>query len=152
MDDLFSPIPTTYDQDKIGNFVIPGQNPIIKRLFPFRNIPLPEPGFWLVRKHRKGAWCPAAILRLKTEFEPGSRENNFMERSPFLAAFISGEVVALEDVWHSRGRRITQIEYWRAVDEIEKAKARGDYDPRSHPFRAIKLDAIPIPRSQRAIR
>lgn len=148
MGDLFAPIPTGYDLDKIGNFVIPGQNPVLKRLFPFKNIPLPEPGFWLVRKHRLGPWCPAAIIRLQTQHEPGNPDNP-MERSPFLAAFVSGEPVDIEDVWHTRGRRIAPPEYWNAVGEIRRARQRNEYDPRLYPRRPIKPSAIPVPQRAR---
>jgi hypothetical protein len=127
----------------VGNYVVPNQNPIIHKMFPFLNIPLPDPGFWLVRIHRAGAWCPAAIMRLRTQHEPGNPENE-MERSPFLAAYISGGVVALEDVWHRRGRAISAGEYWQAVGEIERARARNEYDPRLDPRKPANLGAIDV--------
>lgn len=143
MNSLLRPIPAGYDQEKIGNYVVPDQNPILKRLFPFRNIPLPEPGYWLVRIHRKGPWNPAAILRLRTKHEPGNLDNR-MERSPFLAAFISGEVVSLEDVWHRRGRPMLEVDYWDAVSEIEYARRMNEYDPRLHPNKPMQLGAISV--------
>ncbi len=142
--DLFSPLPTEYDIDKVGNYVVPGQNPIIKLMNPFLNIPLPEPGFWLVRLKRDSAWCPAAIMRLQTACEPSNTENH-MERSPFLAAFISGEPVDLEEVWHRRGRLISENAYWLACQEIDRARSQNIYDPRAYPRRPIKMGAMPLP-------
>jgi hypothetical protein len=143
MNTLTQSIPTGYDQDHGASYVAPDQNPIIKRLNPFINMPLPAPGYWLMRFVRLGPWVPCAIMRLRTQHEPGN-EDNKMERSPFLAAYISGEVVALEDIAHRRGRRIAPEEYWQAVGEIQRARARNEYDPRLHPRKPVNLGAINV--------
>lgn len=103
-----------------------------------------ETGFWLVQLKRRGPWCPAAIMLIHTAYEPGN-PTNLMERSPFLAAFVSGEPVDLEDVMSRRVHSITEDVYWRSCQEIDRARSLNVYDPRAHPRRAIKLAAMPLP-------
>lgn len=109
----------------------------------------PRPGFWLVRCCKGGPWCPAAILRLQTIAEPGLPDN-LMDRSPHTAAFVSGQPVALADVWHRRGRIITRAEYDRALSEIAAAVRGNVYDPRCQPYKPVAIDALPIPFEEEA--
>lgn len=104
----------------------------------------PAPGFWLIRCVPKGPWAPAAIMRLNTSSEPG-QPDNLMDRSSFLAAFISGQPVALADVWLRRGRIITRAEYNRAVAEIGEAVRANVYDPRCQPWKPVDISALPLP-------
>lgn len=83
-------------------------------------------------------------MRLNTSAEPGQLDN-LMDRSSFLAAFISGQPVALADVWMRRGAVITRAEYNRAVAEIAEAVSANIYDPRTSPWKPVDIDALPLP-------
>jgi hypothetical protein len=114
-----------------------------------RVIDMPTVGFWTVRCVPRGPLCPAAIMRLKTLYEPGEPANA-MDRSPFLCAFISGQPVALGDVWHRRGRVIHRAEYDRAVAEIAEAVRANVYDPRTNPWKPVDIQSLPLPFAERA--
>jgi hypothetical protein len=70
----------------------------------------PEPGYWMMRQHPRGPEVPAAIVWVHTTFEPNHPEN-IMDRSPFLAAFISGRPTDWWRVWHRSKRPISEPEY-----------------------------------------
>lgn len=116
-----------------------------------RSIAAPETGYWLVRRGQGFPWCPAAILRLLTAYEPECPENR-MEgtRSPFLAAFVSGEPVSIAEVWERRGRPISRAEYQRQLAEMAANLRLNRYDPRFRPGDRVKLAALTIPFARRA--
>jgi hypothetical protein len=96
----------------------------------------PEPGFWLVRRSKGGAWVPAAIILFHTTSEPG-QPDNVMERSPFLAAFIEGKPAALDEVWLRRGREIEEWEYRHAVDDQDWLRRHRPGDARANSYRPV---------------
>jgi hypothetical protein len=109
----------------------------------------PQSGFWLIRCVPRGPWCPAAIMRVQTRFEPGCPEN-LMDRSAFHCAFISGQPVSIQDVWLRRGRVISRSLYNEALAEIAEAVRANVYDPRCRPFVAVDIAALPIPFQEQA--
>lgn len=110
-----------------------------------RVIDSPQPGFWTIRCVPKGPLCPAAVMRLLTTREPGVDPPNLMDRSAHLAAFISGQPVALADVWLRRGAVITRADYNRAVAEIAEAVRANVYDPRCQPWKPVDIASLPLP-------
>lgn len=116
-------------------------------------------GYWLVR-HRVGPrglygpLCPAAIMWVHTTAEPG-RPDNEMDRSPFLAAFIGGEVVSFATLFPTTddlGERIVRIE--QEIDEKEYqfrladaawAKKHAPHEPAANPRKRINLLQAPLP-------
>ena len=60
-----------------------------------------EPGARWIKRRRKGPPVLGEIRWVHTTEEPGCPENK-MDRSPFLAAFIDGKPVALDEVWLAR--------------------------------------------------
>jgi hypothetical protein len=111
-----------------------------------RTMDRPQEGFWLIRCASKGPWVPASIMRLQTVVEPGEPENRMDgTRSPFTAAYISGEVVAVDAVWLRRGRVITRAEYAKQVAEIAANRRAGRYDPRLKPYRAVEMENLELP-------
>lgn len=116
-----------------------------------------RPGYWVVRflvaKRRWGPHCPACIIRLQTWHEPGLAEN-LMERSPFFAAFVSGEPVGIWDIQastHTTGRicrverEITRGEYERLMLPIYAARRADRYLPAALPFQPVRVDQVEIP-------
>ncbi|HXE51277.1 MAG TPA: hypothetical protein VN663_23060 [Ramlibacter sp.] len=111
----------------------------------------PEPGLWLIRCCPRCPWVPARIVMVQVSHEPGQPDNDMRgTRSPFLAAFISGQPVAVSDVWGRRGRIITRSEYERAVAEIAAAVRENRYDPRCAPFKAVEIESLPLPFQEEA--
>lgn len=103
-----------------------------------RRIDQPQEGRWLVRLGRNRPLIPAAIMRVQTTSEPGE-SSNLMERSPFLAAFIGGEPVALYEVWEGKGTPITDDEYRFRVAEMAWAKRYAPSEPIARPKEAVSL-------------
>lgn len=62
-----------------------------------------------------------------------------MERSPFLAAYINGEPVAVEDVWTRRGREITPEEYGHLVADRQWCATYAPHLPEGNPKKAVDL-------------
>ncbi|MBN9497826.1 MAG: hypothetical protein J0H39_13805 [Alphaproteobacteria bacterium] len=109
-----------------------------------RPIDAPQPGFWMVRLVKGGPEVPARIYRHVTAREPGN-ETNAMERSPFLAAEIAGETVALDDVWLRTGRPIDEAEYRFQIADHAHAREWRPRDAKAQPRRAIDLMATALP-------
>jgi hypothetical protein len=109
-----------------------------------RVIDRPEPGYWLVRLIKDGPWVPAAIVRVQTMHEPGEPDN-LMERSPFLAAEIAGDTVAVDEVWQRRGQPITADEYVQRVAQIKWARQHAPHDPIANPRERIDPLTAPLP-------
>lgn len=107
-----------------------------------RRIDKPEPGFWMLRLKKGGVEVPAAIKRVQTAFEPGN-PTNLMDRSPFMAAFIRDEVVALPEVWERRGRAVTETEYEYQLRIAGWAKTTTERTPLARPEVSVDLSAIP---------
>jgi len=120
-------------------------------------------GFWLVRarlgraENKTVIWgpaSPACIVRLHTRHEPGHPEN-LMERSPFFAAFVSGEPIGLYDLFPTTDheqerifrveRAISQPHYDRLMREIAEARRADRYLPMALPFKPIKIEALEVP-------
>ena len=109
---------------------------------PARIINRPEPGYWLTRLVRGGIEVPAAIIRHHTTAEPGE-PGNPMERSPFLAAHLNGEVVHLHQVWERRGREITSAEYEYRLRVKTWATAHAPEAPEANADRQMDLNLLP---------
>lgn len=107
-----------------------------------RRLGHPEPGFWMIRLAKNGPEVPAAVKRLQTTYEPGN-PTNLMERSPFIAAFIRGEVVAPARVWETRGRSISELEYEYQLRLARWANVTDEITPLAEPTKAVDLNAIP---------
>ena len=109
-----------------------------------RRMDAPQPGFWLMRLTKGGPRVPASIQIVHTVFEPG-RAGNRMERSPFLAAFIAGEPVAIEDVWLRRGETVTKAEHDFRVADLCWARANAPDEPQASPRKRIDLMQAKLP-------
>lgn len=101
-----------------------------------RRIDRPECGHWLVRLRRGAPKVPAAILRLEVADEP---DNPREDHSSYLAAFIAGDPVSLDEVWHRRGEPISEAEYsWRVAD-LQWAKRYAPSEAIARPQEAVSL-------------
>jgi hypothetical protein len=85
----------------------------------------PRCGYWLARVRvgpgKYGPLCPAAIVIEHTTVDP-SDEQNLMDRSPFYAAYLAGQVVS---VWTLLQRAHTEPErFVRLEQEIDEAEYR----------------------------
>jgi len=112
-----------------------------------RQMDKPQEGWWLIRTSHRAPWCPARICIVDTWHEPGMPENR-MERSPHMAAFISGQPVATAEVWNRRGRVITREQYDALIAEIRQNIAANRYDARTQPYRPVDLSRVEIPFSE----
>lgn len=111
---------------------------------PIRQIERAQEGHWRLRMTKGGPLVAACIKRVQTVCEPGN-ESNAMERSPFLAAFIDGESVAMERVWHYRGDPITEAEHDFMVAEAAWCRANAPEEPAAQPTRRVDLSRLPVP-------
>ncbi len=109
-----------------------------------RQIARPAPGFWLLRQVKGGPLVPAAIVVLRTTAEP-DEPDNIMDRSPFIAAFIAGEPVGLDDVWFRRGEAITKREYEFRVADLRWAQQHAPDEPQAQPRKRIDLMTARMP-------
>lgn len=106
----------------------------------------PEVGRWLVRLGKNTPRVPAAIMWVETTAEPGEPQNDMHgTRSPFLAAFIAGEPVGLDEVWLRRGEPISELEYRFQIADGIHAKAFRPGDPKAEPRKQIDLMQVPLP-------
>jgi hypothetical protein len=108
-----------------------------------RDISRPQPGYWLIKLGKGRPWTPCCILRLKTRHEPGEPSNP-MERSSFLAAFINGEAVNLDDVWLKRGRAISKAEHDYQVADVAWLMQYAPDDPKGRPTEAVDWNSSPV--------
>lgn len=107
-----------------------------------RRIDRPEPGHWAIRLVKGGPEVGACIRWEHTTAEPG-RPTNMMDRSPFLAAYINGEPVALQDVWTRRGRHITPDEYRHLVTDRQWCATYAPHLPEANPRKPVDLRNLP---------
>lgn len=109
-----------------------------------RRMDKPECGYWLVRQIKGGPRTPASIQVVHTLYEPGEAGNR-MERSPFLAAFIAGEPVALDEVWLRRGDPITKEDYEFRVADLRWSREHAPDEPQANPRKAVDLLQATLP-------
>lgn len=106
--------------------------------------------FRLKRLVKRGPLCPFALMWVQTRHEPGNPENT-MERSPHVAAWLSGEPVAVGDMArvYSTGKAgsgpLSRGEYARLCAEIAANHRANRYDPRAHPWKPVVVDQLTIP-------
>jgi hypothetical protein len=108
------------------------------------------PIYRVVRLVKNGPLCPSVIMWVTTRHEPGEVMNT-MDRSPHLAAFVSGEPADWRRLFASGKagtRHITRAEYARLLAEIAANRRAGRYDPRTKPYEAVEIDRLPIPFSK----
>ncbi len=108
-----------------------------------RRIDRPEPGFWLVRLVRNGPPVPAAIMWVQTTHDPVTGEP--MDRSRFLAAYIDGKPVGLDDVWLRRGTPIDEAEYRFRLADAAWAREHVPSEIAANPKRSIDPLSVPLP-------
>lgn len=104
----------------------------------------PVPGYWLIRLARGAPLVPACIRLIHTTSEPGNPDNA-MERSPFLAAFVSDEPVDMDRVWLTRGEPIPKIEYLYKCADAAWAKEHAQDEPAANPRKPVDLLQSPLP-------
>lgn len=109
-----------------------------------RELNNPKEGYWLIRLAKGGPLVPASIQRIHTTFEPGNPQNE-MDRSPFLAAFINGNPVSLEEVWHRKGQPISKEEYLFQLADSAWVRDYAPNDPKANPKKAVDFSTLPIP-------
>lgn len=107
------------------------------------------PIFRTVRLVKQGPLCPSVIMWLHTLYEPGEPSNS-MDRSPFIAAYLSGELfdgppARLYTMGRAGTEHISRAEYMRAVAEISSNRRANRFDPRCFPFDPVAVDQIPLP-------
>ena len=109
-----------------------------------RRMDRPEPGFWLMRLAKGAPRVPACTRVVQTLAEPGD-PLNLMDRSPFIAAFIAGEPVAVDDVWLRKGEPITEDEHNFRVADLLWAQQHAPDEPQASPRKRIDLMQAPLP-------
>jgi hypothetical protein len=97
-----------------------------------------------MRMVKGGPRVPAAIYVVHTTAEPGE-ESNRMDRSPFIAAFVAGEPVAMDDVWLHRGEPITEADYNFRVADMRWAQQHAPDEPQAQPRAKIDLMQAKLP-------
>ncbi len=113
---------------------------------PTRQIERAEVGFWTVRYGKNTPRVPAAIMWVETLAEPGCQENDMRgTRSRFLAAFIAGEPVDIEAVWHRKGAPISEEEYRFLCAEAAWSRANAPEEPAAQPMKRVDLSRLPVP-------
>jgi hypothetical protein len=110
----------------------------------------PQVGYWRMRLTRGGPFVGACIKWVQTTHEPGEPDNR-MERSPFLVALISDEVVSIDRVWLSRGEPISEAEYRYLCASVDYAMKHDPGAPEADPTKRIDLaTAQPVYRRRQA--
>lgn len=105
------------------------------------------PIYRIVRLVKNGPLCPAATMWVTTRAEPGQPDNR-MERSPFIAAFVSGEPTDPRRLFASGKAGSTHIDaktYAALLAEIAANVRAGRYDPRTAPFSPVDVARLPLP-------
>ncbi len=107
----------------------------------------PETGWWTVRLGRGTPRVPAAIMWIEPiAAEPGEPLNDMQDtRSGFLAAFIAGEPVGIEEVWHRKGQPISEAEYQFLVAEAAWVRQHAPDEPVANPTKRVDLSQMRIP-------
>ena len=88
----------------------------------------PQDGYWLLSLGRN---CPMVPACIRTD-ENGEKH-----------AFIIDEQVALDRVWHRRGKPISAADYAFAVADIQWCREWQRDDPRCKPSKPIDLTKLP---------
>lgn len=103
----------------------------------------PEPGHWLIRLVRRGAFVPCRI------FEGEPIEDIWWESSANLVAEILGEPASMDRVWHARRLVLPRLpnltaeqEYAFRCAEHRWAKEFAPHEPIANPWRAVDMIAI----------
>lgn len=113
---------------------------------PARTLDHPREGYWLVRAGKGFPLCPARIVWLETRHEPGCVENDMSgTRSRHLAAFVSGQPVAMEQVWHRRGEPLSRAAYDAMMAQIADARRADKYLPMAAPFTKVAVAQMKVP-------
>lgn len=107
------------------------------------------PIFRTVRLVKRGPLCPSVVMWVATVHEPGAPDN-LMERSPHIAAYLSGEVfdgppARLYTMGKAGTSHITRAEYERAVAAISANRRANRFDPRCFPFDPVDVEQMPLP-------
>jgi hypothetical protein len=109
----------------------------------------PEPGYWAISLTKGGVevaariyWtsCPDCGSVIDDSFPP-----NISERSPTLAAEINGAPVAIEEVWHRRGRDIDEAEYRFLIADRAWARQHAPNRPEANPTTRVDPLTAPLP-------
>lgn len=137
------PLLTGKDRGSIFDAITPAMM-LRALLFGRRRSYEAAPGYWMVRKAKGGADVPAAIIRHHTTFEPGEPDNA-MDRSPFLAAYIAGEPVGIDEVWLWREREIEEWEYRHAIADLEWLRRYKPNDPKVKFRKPVDWQQIDMP-------
>lgn len=91
-----------------------------------------------------GPFVAAAIQWVHTTFEPEEPSNKMLgTRSPFLAAFLDGNPVSLDEVWHRKGDPITKAEYDYMVANAAWAKEHAPHEAIATPRKQLDLRLLP---------
>src|SRR5579863_595485 len=100
----------------------------------------PSVGFWAVALVNRGPLVPVAIMRIETASEPGEPENDMRgTRSPFLAAFIAGEIVGIDDVRRllMAAKPIIESEYAFRVADLKYAQRYAPDEAQAQPHKPV---------------
>jgi len=108
-----------------------------------RRIDRPVPGYYLLKLTKGGAEIPARIWWCLTRHEP-DEPSNLMDRAPFIAAEIAGDIVAVHEVWLRRGRYISRSEYEFRMADLAWAREHAQDEPQVNPKRAIDWLTVKI--------
>lgn len=106
-----------------------------------REMGRPEIGFWMVKLTKNGAEVPASIFWC--DHEPGLPENKVDQ--PYLDGEAAGERIPPEDVWHRRGRSITEDEYRFQLADVLYCKQHLPSDPKANPKEKVNLRQVALP-------
>jgi hypothetical protein len=95
-----------------------------------RELDKPRPGYWMLRVVKNGPLVPAAIF-LRPYVEETDEPDASMERHPHYEAFIGGESVPVEKVWHRKGEPITEREYLYQLSDQAWARQYAPDEPKA---------------------
>ena len=110
----------------------------------YRQIGVPEPGFWVLKAVKHGPRVPARIFW--TENEPGEPENHLDRGGKLiLTGEIAGRTVDPERIWHTRGEEISEGEFAFRMAEIAWCKKHAPSDPLANPWEPVEFNNIPLP-------
>lgn len=105
-----------------------------------RLVDRPAPGFFKVRLHRRGIWCPARIWLDDDPRDPLTGES--IDRAHKLMAEIDGKPADPMQVWHwGKPIHVTEYNYMRGVTEW--AITHAPNDPAANPKAPVDLNAMP---------
>ncbi len=99
----------------------------------------PSPGFWLIRLRTRSPEMPAAIV--ECHHEPGNPENN-LDTGPILVANVGYEERDPLDLWHRRGREITESEYKFQMARVAWVRDHSPSEPEAAPRKAVDIPSL----------